>query len=73
MNENYERLANAIVLQGVKDYRQALKRLAKHPQNREALYTKKEVEGFFRSGYYQNLTTVDGEMLIQKLKEEVKL
>ena len=73
MNENYERLANAIVLQAVKDYRLALKRLAKYPRNREALYTKKEVEEFFQSGFYETLTTVDGEMLIQKLNEEVKV
>ncbi len=73
MNENYERLANAIVLQAVKDYRLALKRLAKHPPNREALYTKKEVEEFFRSGFYETLTTVDGELLIQKLNEEVRV
>ena len=69
----YEELANAIVLQAVKDYRLALKRLAKHPRNREALYTKKEVEEFFQSGFYETLTTVDGEMLIQKLNEEVKV
>ena len=73
MNENYEKLANAIVLQAVKDYRLALKRLAKHPRNKEALYTKKEVEEFFRSGFYETLTTVDGEILIQKVNEEVNI
>lgn len=73
MNENYEKLANAIVLQAVKDYRLALKRLAKHPRNREALYTKKEVEQFFRSSFYETLTTVDGKMLIRKLNEEVRV
>ena len=29
MNDTYERLANAIILQAVKDYRNALKRLEK--------------------------------------------
>ncbi len=32
----YQNLANAIVLQAVRDYRSALRRLRKNPQNREA-------------------------------------
>lgn len=71
MNNTYERLANAIVLQAVKDYRNALKRLEKHPRNETALYTKREVERFFRSDWYASLTKVNPEMLIRKLKEEV--
>ena len=67
----YEELANAIILQAVKDYRNALKRLKKHPRNETALYTKREVERFFRSDWYTSLTTVDPEMLILKLNEEV--
>lgn len=70
MTEVYENLTNAIVLQSVKDYRYALKRLAKHPRNDSALYTKREVERFFRSEWYTSLTTVDPEMLIKKLNEE---
>ena len=71
MNDTYEKLSNAIVLQAVKDYRNALKRLKKHPQNEKALNTKREVERFFRSDWYASLTTVDPEMLITKLKKEV--
>ena len=73
MNDVYERLSNAIVLQAVKDYRNALKRLKKHPQNEKALNTKREVERFFRSDWYATLTSVDGEMLIRKLREEAFL
>ena len=71
MNDTYERLANAIILQAVKDYRNALKRLKKHPENEDDLYTKHEVERFFRSDWYKLLTTVAPEMLILKLNEEV--
>ena len=71
MNDTYERLSNAIVLQAVKDYRNALKRLKKHPQNEKALNTKREVERFFRSDWYASLTTVNPEMLITKLRKEV--
>lgn len=67
MNDLYEKLANAIVLQAVKDYRKTLKILKKHPKNGTALYTKREVERFFRSDWYASLTAVDPAMLIEKL------
>nr|DAV46427.1 MAG TPA: hypothetical protein [Caudoviricetes sp.] len=68
---NYENLANAIILQAVKDYRTALNCLAMNPNNRSARYDKAEVERFFRSQWYSALTSVDGEMLIRSLQEEV--
>ena len=37
MTDPYENLANAIVLQAVKDYRDALKRLKKKPRNQAAM------------------------------------
>mgnify|MGYP000892875077 CR=1 FL=1 len=70
MNDKYENLANAIVLQAVKDYRSALKKLKKYPCHKESEYTKREVERFIRSGWYSCLTSIDGEMLIAKLREE---
>lgn len=68
---NYEKLANAIILQAVKDYRTALKCLDRNPSNRSAQSDKAEVERFFRSQWYSALTSVDGEMLIRSLQEEV--
>lgn len=68
---NYENLANAIILQAVKDYRTALKCLVMNPNNRSAQSDKAEVERFFRSQWYSVLTSVDGEMLIRSLQEEV--
>ena len=55
----YEELANAIVLRAVKDYR-----MAKSPDQ------KKKLEEFFLSDWYKVLTSLDGAMLLQKLKEE---
>ncbi len=72
MSNPYENLANAIVLSAVYDYRDALKKLYRSRKNAEAEATKAECERFFRSQWYQTLTSVDGEMLIQKLNEEVK-
>ena len=68
--DSYEKLANAIILQAVKDYRGALRILKKHPESISAKSTRDEVERFFRSGWYQVLTEVDGEMLIRRLQEE---
>lgn len=68
---NYENLANAIILQAVKDYRMALKSLKANSRNRAAKADKDEIERFFRSGWFSVLTSVDGEMLIRSLQMEV--
>ena len=67
----YERLANAIILQAVTDYRVALKKIKAHPKNRDAINEALEIESFFRSGWYSQLTSVDGEYL-RRLQEEVR-
>lgn len=71
MCEPYETLANAIVLQAVEDYRRALRKLKSNPDYSPALYTKREVERFFRSRWYAELTSVNPEKLILELKKEV--
>ena len=68
----YERLANAIVLQAVSDYRVALKKIKAHPKNREAISEALEIEKFFRSSWYSILTDVDGEYLIRRLQDEIR-
>ena len=72
MSDPYENLANAIVLQAVKDYRNALKRLKKKSGNKAAMADALECARVFRSGWYKTLTSVDGEYLITKLREEAK-
>lgn len=65
----YRNLANAIVVQAAKDYRNAL--------NGETYYYNstpksviKEVERFFHSPWYRMLTKVDGDYLIEQLQIE---
>lgn len=72
MTAPYENLTNAIVLQAAKDYRDALKRLKKKSSNQAAMSDAMECECFFRSSWYKALTSVDGEYLINKLREEAK-
>jgi hypothetical protein len=71
MIDPYEQLANSIILQAVKDYRDALKKLKKRPNYEPAKIMKNEVERFFRSDWYRELTSVDGSILIKKLRAEV--
>ena len=66
----YERLANGIVLQAVKDYREAFQDLRINPSYPDALRTVSEVERFFRSGWFSVLTSVDGVVLMEKLRKE---
>lgn len=55
----YENLANAIILQAVKDYR-----LTDDEQKFQ------EIERFFRSGWFGVLSKVDPEYLIRQLRKE---
>ena len=48
----YEKLANAIILQAVSDYRAALKKVKKNPKNRDAKDEALQIEKFFRSEWY---------------------
>lgn len=71
MKDNYNNLANAIILQAAKDYRKALRTLSMNPNNRSAQYERRRIEQFFRSSWFGVLTSIDPEMLIAKLKAEV--
>ena len=55
----YQELANAIVLQAVKDYRL-------HDNEQELA----KIERFFRSDWFSVLTNIDPEILITKLRKE---
>ena len=67
----YQALANAIVELTVKDYKKALKRHYRFPNSEDYSTEVKSLERFFRSGWLERLTDIDGEVLIRKLNEEV--
>ena len=67
----YENLANAIILQAVKDYKWALHRLDVNPKNRDAMHEKERLERFFHSPWYETLTDLDADQLIEGVKERV--
>lgn len=73
MIDPYERLGNAVIIQAAKDYRRALKKLKRNPENGEAKQTKSEIERFFCSDWFRELTSADGEMIMKKIREEFKI
>ena len=71
LQEDWEDLANAIILQAVEDYRRARRIIRKRPDHQGAWKIIRETERFMKSRWFAQLTDIDGETLLRKLKEEV--
>lgn len=69
MEENYRALAEAIIMQAVKDLRAALKRKQRFPDDGKADKDVKEIKQFFCSQLFQALSDLDGSMLFRKVTE----
>lgn len=69
--ENYKALANAIILQAVKDFKPAYRRLKRHPNDRLAQDTVREITHFFCSDYFCALTDLDGPALLNRIMREM--
>lgn len=69
--EGIENLANAIILQAVKDYRKALSGFSLNGKSSTAVIA--DCERFFRSDWYRQLTNVDSEYLIITIRKEYGL
>lgn len=67
----YEALGNAVVLQAVKDYREAVHKLSRGKKNTIAESTKQECGRFFQSPYFNVFTQLDGKALLSQLEKEV--
>ncbi|MBQ7574877.1 MAG: hypothetical protein IJT23_11600 [Clostridia bacterium] len=59
LNKNYQMLADAIIMQAVKDYR-----------NSDCTQVQNSIENFFRSEYFAAICELDGERLIKRLRQE---
>ena len=68
----YQELANAVVLQAVKDYRDAVKKLSRGKTNTAAEHMKNECERFFKSGHFNIFTELDGKVLLSQLEKEAE-
>lgn len=70
--DGYELLAKAIILKAVDDYRSARRVLARNPNNIFAQDKLASCERFFLSDWFAVLSNVDGEFILNKLKNERK-
>lgn len=73
IDDPYIRLAEAIVVRACDDYRnpkEALMGYYSRPTPELEAKVRAEVVRFIRSDWFQLLTTLDPELLIQKLREE---
>lgn len=68
----YQALANAIVELAVKDYKKALKQHYRFPNNKDYDGAVTSLERFFRSGWYETLTDLDGEYLMTGVRRMVR-
>lgn len=73
----YNNLANAIIIQACKDYRESKAIVNKKDGNynretiKKARNTILEIEEFFRGDWIKILTKADGEDILNRLKNEV--
>lgn len=66
----YEALANAVILQAVRDWRDACRINRPYPENFAEERKREDIERFFRSDWFSVLTNLDGRLLLRKLQEE---
>ncbi len=70
MEDGYEALVQAIVLQAMEDYRRASRSLRRRPDRASARAMIRDVEQFFRSMWFVRITGLDGNEILEKLKGE---
>lgn len=64
----YENIANAVILQACIDYKRGYGNFLRDGDTSKL----KELEKFFRSDWYRELTDLDGEYLMQRLREDIE-
>ena len=68
----YANLANAIVLQAVKDFRNCITVVKRNGRNKEqAIREMRKIVEFIKSPWFRVLTNLDPQVLLEKLEEEV--
>ena len=69
IHDPYEEIANAIIIQAWEDYKREYKKFVRKggTMDREL----NALERFFRSDWYRFLTAVDGEYLMERLRNDV--
>lgn len=67
--DQWDNLANAIILKAAQDYHRAKAQVAKNPKNITAQRTLDDCKRFFLSEWYTTLTRINGRWMLNKLDE----
>ena len=67
----YKELANAIILQAVREFRPAYRRLKSHPNDEKAQDRVREITEFFCSERFCLMTDLDGPALLNQIMREM--
>lgn len=67
----YYILANAIILQAVRDYKNCYTALLRNPKSSAARYEVKALRSFFLGGYFEALTDLSGKAILEHLEKEL--
>lgn len=71
-NTGAEALMHAIVRVACSDWKKAVCKLKKEPDNEIADAKKRECERFFRSEYFHDLTGITGKEILKKLRRTIQ-
>lgn len=72
--DGYQNLANAIVIQAVRDFRKCAKIIKRRGYgSKEAVNEMRSIAEFIKSSWFKTLTSIDPDYLLEKLKEEVEV
>lgn len=64
-------LANAIIVQAVKDFRPAYRHFKRHPNDKSAEKMVREIMNFFHSDYFCLLSDLDGTVLLKDIIRDI--
>ena len=64
-------LAKEVVKRAASDYRLYLRSAKLHPHDEGLKGQMRDLEAFLRKGWFHDLLNIDGDALIERLKEEV--
>ncbi len=67
----YRKLANAVILQAVREFRPAYRRLKLHPNDEKARDRVGEITEFFFSERFCLMTDLDGPALLNQIMKEI--
>lgn len=70
--EPEQALGNSVVLQAVKDYRDAVRKLSHGKKNKVAEEMRNECVKFFKSDHFNYFSKLDGAALLSELEKEVE-